>query len=159
TVFATANVGNTEQAYLYGASGSNTFVGAMNTPTTTSLASAGFSIQASGFQTVTASGNGGTADRAYFYGSQSGGNTLVGTPTYSSVKSAGRVTTAAGFTAVSAFGGTAVGSTSGSDLALLFDSAGSDLFLGTPTYSYFQTGAVLNIASGFPSVRASSGGG
>jgi hypothetical protein len=175
TVVAGANVGNTERAYLYGASGGgNSFVNNFQfTPATTNESGSAYNLQAAGFQRTVASGSGAASDTAFFYGAPSsfpntfgapsGANTFVGTPTYSTLTNAGIASTAAGFNTVSAYGGTAVQNTSGADLALLFDSAAADVFLSTPTYSYMQnnlaTGTVTNVASGFPSVRGYDSGG
>src|SRR5262249_13762399 len=42
------------------------------------------------------------------------------------------------------------------DSAYLYDSPGDDFFLGTPTYSYLQTGTALAIAAGFTTVQATA---
>jgi hypothetical protein len=98
-------------------------------------------------------------DGVRFDGGAGGGNTvfLVGTPggdTFTLSPSGftldgaltGRVFNVQ---SVTAFGGPG-------DAAFLYDGAGNDLFVATPTYAYLQAGTSLNIVSGFSSVQANS---
>src|SRR5262249_39492875 len=78
-----------------------------------------------------------------------GDNVFTGTPGYGTLTGPGYFSTVNNFVTVSAFGG------SGTDSAYLFDAQGvGDLFVGTPTYSYFQADHTLRIVSGFGFVRA-----
>src|SRR5439155_13094316 len=81
----------------------------------------------------------------------SGADALVLTPTYGTLNNA-EVFAFSNVQTVSAFG-------AADDAVYLFDSDGSDLFVGTPTFSYLQASTSLNIVSGFGQVRGTSSAG
>ena len=149
-----ANGYSGDVAYLYDATGVNTFVA---TPTYGYFAGTGFYNEEVGFNTVNAYSASGTNDTAYLYDA-GGSNAYVGTPTYSYFANYGKpgyfFNQAVGFRTVNA---SAIAASN--DAAYLFDNGGTNTFVGTATSSSLQGTSYFNQVIGFKSVYASAGTG
>jgi hypothetical protein len=154
SVTAVAAAGNSDTAYLFSYTGSNSFTA---TPTKSVLVTGGVVNEADGYKSVVANSSSGQ-DRASFTDT-AGKNSYVGTPSYSYLVNGatGAVQEALGFAFV--FASAPRG---GNDTATLLDPtpAGGLTFLGTPSYSLLSAGGtILNEVVGFPSVTAQVTGG
>ena len=142
-----------DQATLYDSSGNDTFIG---TPKYGLLKGPGFQNLAQGFDQVnvyaTAGDAGGVGDQATLYDS-AGNDIFVGRPEYSLMKGTGFYNYVQGFDHV--YGYATAGDVGGvGDQATLYDSAGTDNFVGRPEYSLLKGSGFYNYVQGFDHVYA-----
>ena len=145
----------TDDAYLYGSTGTDTFLG---TPTYAYLmgtvGSQSFDNVVESFAHVYAYAGGGT-ENAYFYDLAGASNTFVSTPTYSYMTGSGYYNEAFGFAGVVGFS-----SSTSTDTAYLYDQAGAvNTFAGGTMESTLSGTGYANSAYGFANVMVFAGTG
>jgi hypothetical protein len=114
-----------------------------------SLKGTAYTWSVAGVTTLTV--NAASATDSAAFADTSGTNTYIGTPTYSTLSGGSDTTKAVGFKSVG------ISSTSGNDIAYLYEAPGNaTYFVGTPTYSFLSTlaGTILDEVIGCKSVIA-----
>src|SRR5262249_17940198 len=153
TVQVAGGGGAGDRAYMYDSSGNDTFTGR---PEYSFLSGAGFNNYVSGFGHVyayaTSGDAGGVGDRVNLYDS-AGNDTLGMPPAYALLQGTNLYNYAQGFGRAYAFA-TAGDAGGVGDRAALYDSAGNDTFVGTPSYGLLLGSNFYNYAQGFDSVTA-----
>src|SRR5262249_24795602 len=125
--------------------------------TAATLAGGGYTVSVVGFKAVRATA-GSSQDVANLYDS-AGDDLYAGTPESSTLQSAQQGGAASYFNVALGFGHVYATSTTGNDVATLFDSAGSDSFVGSRAFSYLSGASYFNQVSNFFKVTAIAGKG
>ena len=141
-----------DRAYLYDSVGNDTLIAS---PNYAQLSGTGYLNYAKNFDKVFAYAStdaGGGGDKAYLYDS-AGNDVLTATPTYAQLTGPGYLNYASNFDQVSAFA-TAGDAGGTGDQAAMYDSAGNDIFTGTPLYGLLKGSGFWNYAQSFDHVYA-----
>src|SRR5262249_28765461 len=125
--------------------------------TAATLSGGGYVVSVAGFKAVRATA-GGSQDVANLYDS-AGDDLYAGTPDSSTLQSAQQGGAASYFNVAAGFGHVYATSSTGNDLATLFDSAGSDNFVGSRAFSYLTGASYVNQVTNFFKVLALGGKG
>ena len=154
----TATMGHADSAQMYDGAGANTFT---TSGLTSTMTGSGYSNTVSGARTVIGHADNGTGDKAYHYDG-SGPSTFISSGTaYSLMQGTDNglsfYNLAVGFT--TNYG---IARHKSQDIAIFYDSPGTDVFVGTTGYSYMYSDdasgnfAMFNAAQGFGKVYAYS---